>query len=277
MGRRVLSGAVEAPRRRLEQRLDDQRRLAAAGDAGHGREQAEGDLRRDVLEVVAPGADDLQHPALLRLAAFRRHRDLLDTAEIAPGERVRIGDDLGRGTARHDAAAVHAGAGPDIDDIIRETNGVLVVLDHDHGVAEIAQPLEGVEQAGVVALVQADGGLVQHVEHARQPRADLGGEADALALAAGQRAGCARQRQVIEADIDQEGQALADFLEDSAGDLELLRRQQRRQALEPLLGLADRKHARLADMAAGDLHGQRFRLQPVAVAGRAGMVGLIAR
>jgi len=38
---------------------------------------------------------------------------------------------------------MHAGAGADVDDIIGETDGVLVMLDHDHGIAEIAQPLQG--------------------------------------------------------------------------------------------------------------------------------------
>jgi hypothetical protein len=58
------------------------------------------------------------------------------------------------------------------------------VLDHDHRVAEVAQPLERLEQAVVVALVEADRGLVEHVEHAREARADLAGEADALDFAA---------------------------------------------------------------------------------------------
>jgi len=34
--------------------------------------------------------------------------------------------------------------------------------------------------------VEADRGLVEHVEHTRKAAADLGGEADALALAAGE-------------------------------------------------------------------------------------------
>ena len=45
----------------------------------------------------------------------------------------------------------------------------------------------------VVALVQADARLVEHVEHADQAGADLGGEPDALRLAARQRAGAAIQ------------------------------------------------------------------------------------
>ena len=106
---------------------------------------------------------------------------------------VPCGDDL---------AAMDAGAGADVDDIVGLADGVLVMLDDDHGVAEVAQVLERFEQARIVALVQADRRLVQHVEHAGQARADLRGEPDALALAAGQRAGGARQGEVVEADID---------------------------------------------------------------------------
>jgi hypothetical protein len=115
-----------------------------------------------------------------------------------------------------------AGGRADVDDIVGLQDGVLVVLDHDDRVADVAQVLQRVEQAGIVALVQADGGLVQHVEHAGQARADLRGEADALALAARQRAGIARQRQIVEADVVEEAQALADFLQDAHRDLVLL-------------------------------------------------------
>ncbi len=74
----------------------------------------------------------------------------------------------------------------------------------------------------VVALVQADRRLVEHIEHAGQPGADLRGEANALALAAGQRARGARERQIFKADIDQKFQPLADLLEHAAGDLVVL-------------------------------------------------------
>ena len=96
------------------------------------------------------------------------------------------------------------------------------MLDDDDRVAEVAQVLQRLEQAGVVALVQADRRLVEHVEHAGQAGADLRGEADALALAARQRAGVARQGQVVEADIVEEAQPLADLLQDAGGDLVLL-------------------------------------------------------
>jgi len=65
------------------------------------------------------------------------------------------------------------------------------VLDHQHGVAEIAQPRQGVQQLAVVARVQADGGFVQDVQHTAQAGADLSGQPDALRLAAGEGGGAA--------------------------------------------------------------------------------------
>ena len=56
-----------------------------------------------------------------------------------------------------------------------------------------------VEQPRVVALVQADRRLVEHVHDAGQPGADLAREPDALRLAARERVGRAVERQVVEA------------------------------------------------------------------------------
>ena len=204
-----------------------------------------------------------------------RDRDRQFAGEIFAGQRIRIAHDVLRRALRDDMAAMHAGAGADVEHVIGESNGVLVMLDHDHGIAEVAQPLQRFQQPRIVALVQADRGLVQHIEHAGQPRADLRGEADALAFAAGQRAGGARQREIIEADVEQEGQPLADFLQHAGGDLVLLRVQRRRHALEPFAGAPDREFGNLADMLAADLDAQRLRLEPVAVAALAGDVGEI--
>jgi hypothetical protein len=78
-------------------------------------------------------------------------------------------------------------------------DGVFVVLDHQNGVAQVTEALEGLDQAAVVALVEADGGL-EHVEYAAQAGADLGGKTDALPLAAGKGCGVAVQGQVVETD-----------------------------------------------------------------------------
>ena len=63
------------------------------------------------------------------------------------------------------------------------------------------------EQAVVVARMQADGRLVEDVEHADQAAADLAGQADALGLAAGERRGGAVERQIMQADVEQEADA----------------------------------------------------------------------
>ena len=72
------------------------------------------------------------------------------------------------------------------------------------------------EQALVVALVQADRGLVEDVHDADQPGADLAGEPDALRFAARQGLGAAIERQVVEPDIGQESQPVGDLLDDRA-------------------------------------------------------------
>ncbi|MOA57273.1 hypothetical protein D3C78_1814220 [compost metagenome] len=51
---------------------------------------------------------------------------------------------------------MNAGGRADIDDIIGRQNGVFVMFDHDDSIADIAQMFQRIEQAGVVALVQAD-------------------------------------------------------------------------------------------------------------------------
>ena len=129
---------------------------------------------------------------------------------------------LFRRALRHDAATVDAGTGANVDHIVRQPDGVLVMLHHDDGVADVAQMHEGFQQPVIVALVQADGGFVQHIKHAGEARTNLRGEADALAFTARQRAGHARERQIVQADIDEEAQALADFLENAGGDFLLL-------------------------------------------------------
>jgi hypothetical protein len=108
---------------------------------------------------------------------------------------------------------------PVSEEIGRRADGFLVVLDDDHRVAEVAQLLERADQPGVVALVQPDRGLVQHVHDAGQPRADLAGEADALRLAPGERFRRALERQVVEPDVDQELQPRRDLAHDALGDL----------------------------------------------------------
>jgi len=70
-------------------------------------------------------------------------------------------------------SAVLAGAGAHIDQVVSGPHGLLVVLDHDDRVAEVSQPQQRVDEPAVVALVKANAGFVEDVEHADERRADL--------------------------------------------------------------------------------------------------------
>ena len=93
------------------------------------------------------------------------------------------------------------------------------MLDDEDGVAEVAELFHDADEVGGVARVQADGGLVEDVECADETRAERGCELDALGFAAGECGGEAVEGEVLEADLLEEVDALADLFEDLAGDL----------------------------------------------------------
>ena len=168
------------------QDVGDERALARPRHAGDGGEAAERHLDGDVLQVVLARALDAQHPPWIARPPLRRQRDGLVAAQVGAGQRLAVPNDLVDGAAGHDLAAVLARPGAEVDEVVGGADGLLVVLDHEHGVAEVAQALERAEQPGVVALVQADARLVEDVQHAHQACADLRGQPDALRLAAGE-------------------------------------------------------------------------------------------
>ena len=275
---RMQARAVEPAGQRLVERLDDQGRFAAARDAGDAGEGAERNIDGDVLQIVGPRADDAE--ASPRAGRRRRCAGIgiwRMPDQIWPGQAVRVLHHLVRRAGGDDLAAIDPGARPHVDQIVGGADRLLVMLDHQHGIAEVAQPLQRLQQPGIVALMQADGGLVQHIEHAGEAGADLGGQPDALALAAGERAGGAAQGQIFEPDAFQETQPLVDLLQDALGDLALLGRQLAVQRPEPVAGLGDGEIGDLGDVEAGDLDRQRLGLQALALADLAGAVVLVAR
>ena len=58
------------------------------------------------------------------------------------------------------------------------------MLDDEDGVAQIAHRLQRLDQARLIARMQADAGFVEDVQHARQPRSDLRSETNTLRFAA---------------------------------------------------------------------------------------------
>jgi hypothetical protein len=162
---------------------------------------------------------------------------------------------------------VLAGAGAEVDEVVGRAHRLLVVLDDEHRVAQRAQALEGGDELRVVALVQPDRRLVEHVEHADQGRADLRGQPDALRLAARQRRRRAVHRQVADPDVVEEAQALVDLAHDEPRDVALGLRQL--DVGQPLQRALDAQRRQLVDGDAADQHRPRLGLQPRALARRA--------
>src|SRR5438477_11356781 len=104
---------------------------------------------------------------------------------------MSVSEDLLKRAGRDEFTAAHARARAEVEDEIGVADGVGVVFDDENRIAEIAQAFECAEEAVVVALMEADAGFVEDVEDADKTRSDLGGEADALGLAAAERAALA--------------------------------------------------------------------------------------
>src|SRR5690242_6321085 len=98
-------------------------------------------------------------------------------------------------------AARFAGARTKVHNVIGAANRFLVVLNHEDGISQIPQGFQGGEQATVIALMQTDGRLVEHVEHPPQPRAYLRSQPDALRLSSRKSCRRTREREVSQANI----------------------------------------------------------------------------
>ena len=262
----ALAAAVQVVGDGLEQHLVDERGLARARHAGDAAQHAERDLDVDRAQVVLGGALDRDVARRLApLAAGSR------SCACRPGTgrssdsgtcSISAGGALG-----DDVAAVLARAGTHVDDVVGGAHRALVVLDHEHRVAEVAQPLERADQLLVVALVQADRRLVEDVQHAHQRGPDLRRQADPLRLAARQRRRRPVHRQVADADVLQELQALLDLAQDQPGDPLVVLGEL--ALADPVQRAARRQRGELVDRRPVDEHRPGLRAQPRALAVRA--------
>ena len=74
-----------------------------------------------------------------------RNRDRAPPREVLAGQRLGAGTDVRRRALRHHLTAVHPGTGAHVDHVIGRHDRFFVMLDHDHGVTEIAQMHERAE------------------------------------------------------------------------------------------------------------------------------------
>ena len=260
--------AVEARGQSLVQDPVDEGGLSGSRHTRDGRKHAEREGHVNCLQVVLASALDGHDALLVDGTARGRQRDAALARQVLAGQRLAVLQQLGQGAGVDDPAARLPRARSDVDDPVRGLHGFLVVLDDDERVAQVPQALKRRNQLAVVALVQADRGLVEHVEHADEARADLGGQADALRLAARERPGAAREGQVGQPHVDQEGQARLDLRQDRRGDgtgtlLQL-------DLGEEGASLRDGHVGELGDRLVADTHGQDLGAQARTVARRAG-------
>ena len=256
-------GLVELCRQALIQNFVDERGLARTGDAGDGGEGAQRNRDVDIFQVVLRRAFDGEGLAVALAAGFW-NRNFLSSAQILAGHRALAGLDRLHRTGADHFAAVHARPRADVHNEIGGIHGVLIVLDHDDCVAQVAQMAQGGDQLIVVALVQADARLVEDVQYAHQRGADLGGQTDALALTAREGGRSAGKGQIFQTDVAQKFQAGADFPDNQMGDLLLLLGQL--QLVKKVEHRGNRKPAKLTDIEPADQHRQAFLFQTVAVA-----------
>ena len=153
------------------------------------------------------------------------------------------------------------------------------MLDDEQRVARRLEPVEHVQQRLGVGRVQAGGGLVEHVDDAEQPRAQLGGDPQALRLAGRQRRRAAPEAEVAEAEVEQHLDPRDQVGADP--DRDLGRLPGSASTWRPRLGelgdrpqqrheLGERQRVDLGDGAAGEGHGERLGPQAAAVALGAG-------
>ena len=207
------------------QQLIHQGALTAATHPGHRHQAPQGNINIDAAKVIAVAINKPQPPAA-RLPATGGGGDGAAATEIGAGKGVFGLEQILQRPLGDDMAAVDAGAGANIDEVIGGTDGVLVVFDNYQSVAQVAQLGEGGKQAVVIPLVQADAGFIQHVQDSSQAGADLGGEANALGLTAREGHGGPIQAEVIQAHVQQKTQAHANLSQHQITDLDLALRQE---------------------------------------------------
>src|SRR5690606_12157412 len=118
------------------------------------------------------GAADGDGLFVLELAALGGDLDDAAAGKVVAGDAAGGVLEVGQRALGDDGAAVDAGAGANVDDVVGGLDGVFVVLDDQDGVADVGEVSEGGDESVVVALVQADGGFVEDVAAADEAGAD---------------------------------------------------------------------------------------------------------
>jgi hypothetical protein len=146
--------------------------------------------------------------------------------------------------------------GAEVHHVIGGAHQHRLVLHHHQRVPAPGQLFQDRDQLVGVARVEADGGLVQHVERVRERRAERVRQLDALRLAARQRARQAVEREVVQVHALEESKARFELGQHRARDLALARVELEPAQEAQRFGHGLARHR--SDVLARDLHAQRL-------------------
>jgi hypothetical protein len=113
----------------------DQCRFTGAGDPGDTGQKTDRQSDIDIFEIVATGITDNNLLLGIGWRSGTGPGDLFLAGQIASGQRIRMPDNVFGRALGDNPAAMDTGAGAYIDHMLGRADGVLVMLDHNHGVA----------------------------------------------------------------------------------------------------------------------------------------------
>lgn len=261
----------------LGEHLRHQCRLSGTGHARHRRQYAERYVDGHVVQIVAGDSAQVQPAVRCARAVIERlgaSEQVLARGRLA--DPLKAGD---RAAVQHASAAL-ARTGADVDHPVRPPYDVHVVFHDEQRVARRLEAVQHVQQRFRVSRVQARGGFVEDVDDAEQPRAQLGGDPQALRLARRQGRRAAPEAEISEAQVEQYVDPRDQIAADPDRDLGRLtgaggRRGgvglgPPRDGPQQRHDLGERQRVDLGDGTSGEGHGERLGPQPAAVTGGAG-------
>ncbi len=207
-----ISGLLLGLRQRAVQHLMEQGRLSRAGDSGNRNQHIERNADLYILEIVGADPSDMD---LLRsrFAADDGRLNAQVLGEITPGQGCRIVKNLLIGALGDQLAAVFACSGTEVENAVRRTHDVGIVLDDEDRISEVAQILQNLDQAVGVARMQTDRWFVENIERTHESRPERSCQLNALRLTARQRRRKPVERQIFQANVIHKTQALANLLQ----------------------------------------------------------------
>ena len=152
MGARGFGGSAKVAQQGWCQDVLHQGRLARAANAGHANQALQGQLDRDVFQVVLARTFEHKARRVVGDQARKAQPDLAPPAQVGAGQGVGLAQ-VGGAAVKHDLAAALARARAHVDHAVGRQHHGRVMLHHHQGVAGVAQALHGHDDAVHVARV----------------------------------------------------------------------------------------------------------------------------